>query len=205
MANARKAIFTAEKKGRMLPTLALAKRWLDEHPGDRRVRFTYALALRRVGRCDEAIAELQRIVPRSKRSRADHLVEIGHVYEDKGDLDQAESWYRQAIEADPNGAHPWVCVGSVQGRRQRFAEAEASYRTATTKPRDAALAWVYLGMTLVAQGRLAEAAAAYREALVLEPKSRRAKFLLRDVVRTMALHEQFEAADSIGAPQPENP
>lgn len=88
-------------------------------------RFRRALALERLGRADEAMAELERV--RAERPR-DALVRtrLGERYEAAGRFPEAESELRAAAEAQPERAAGWERLAGFYERRGRRAEASAA-------------------------------------------------------------------------------
>jgi predicted Zn-dependent protease len=88
-------------------------------------RFRRALALERLGRADEAIAELERV--RAERPR-DALVrtKLGERYEAASRFPEAESELRAAAEAQPERAAGWERLAGFYERRGRRADASAA-------------------------------------------------------------------------------
>ena len=88
-----------------------------------------------------------------------------------GDLSEAETAYRKAIELDPADARPWNSLGILLANKlKRFDEAEAAYRKAIELDPAYAGPWNNLGNLLADRlKRFDEAEAAYRKAIELDP------------------------------------
>jgi tetratricopeptide (TPR) repeat protein len=95
-----------------------------EAADDPDVRFRRALALERIGRYDEATAELERV----RATRPDALVSarLGERYEAAGRLREAEAELRAAALAQPERAGGWERLALFYERRGRLAEAGAA-------------------------------------------------------------------------------
>jgi Flp pilus assembly protein TadD len=86
-------------------------------------------------------------------------------------LDEAEPFYRQALELDPDNPAPYGNLGIIQAERKQFAEAEKTFRTLLERSsgNDRLPALVNLAMVCGEQGKLDEAERLYRQALELAP------------------------------------
>jgi tetratricopeptide (TPR) repeat protein len=91
-----------ERKPQAVERLRL---WVQDHPEDREALFTLALTFKREGYYAEAIKYYQRIVNLTP-SDANAISNLGNLYLILGNLEQASSLYRQAIEMAPqNGIY----------------------------------------------------------------------------------------------------
>jgi Flp pilus assembly protein TadD len=88
-----------------------------------------------------------------------------------GDLDKAQSVYRQILLQQPNQADALHLLGMLLHQRGQSDEAERSIRRAISIRPDQAVFHSNLGIVLAAGGRLPEAIAEYRLADSLDPKS----------------------------------
>jgi len=77
--------------------LKLIEQAIKAVPGDPNLVDTYAWALARMGRIDEALPIFQQIITRASSS-PDSLYHMGYVLEQSGDLTEARSYYRRALE-----------------------------------------------------------------------------------------------------------
>jgi len=103
-------------------------------------RSSYALALRHVGRPEEAVAQYESILARD----GDDWRTWGNLgkclVEDFGDLGRAEVAYRKAVELEPAFAEAWFDLGQIVLKQRRPAEAvELLQRAAELAPPDSPL------------------------------------------------------------------
>jgi tetratricopeptide (TPR) repeat protein len=88
-----------------------------------------------------------------------------------GQLDEATSFFHQAIEIDPNNAEGYTCLGKVLIRQERLEEAvEQLQRAVSLDPEDPSSYYV-LGFALRALERNVEAAENYQHFLRLMPNA----------------------------------
>jgi Tfp pilus assembly protein PilF len=95
--------------------------------------------------------------------------ELGNVFQDKGQLDEAILCYRKAIETNPHFTEPYNNLGNVYRKKGRLDEAETYYRIAVKAMPDFFGSYYNLGETLREKGLLDEAIECYRKALTLNP------------------------------------
>jgi len=94
-------------------------------------RLRLALALERLGRADEAVAELERV----RAARPDDAVarsRLGERYEAAGRLADAEAEYQAVAEAQPERAAAWERLARFYERTGRPREARAAEERART-------------------------------------------------------------------------
>jgi tetratricopeptide (TPR) repeat protein len=141
-------------------------------------------ALTDLARYEEAEAALTRAIETSTPEILRiSLGSMGDLWNKAGDNDRAETWYRRAIEADPDHATGYIYLGAFLARRGRLEEAEEVHRAATKCTKGCLdEAFLYLGLVLRAQERFEEAAECFREAIHRDPDYRLAKRALRDVL-----------------------
>ncbi len=94
---------------------------------------------------------------------------LGLVFQQLGQLDEAAASYRRAILAEPDYAAAHYNLGNILAGKGRLNEAEASFRRALQIKPDDEETHYNLGNTLRELGRLNEAEASYRRALQLKP------------------------------------
>jgi tetratricopeptide (TPR) repeat protein len=143
--------------------------------------YSRGLALRNLGRVDEARASLARArefgtrwpgvpdpVLRQVRALRDdgsaHLTR-GLALEREGDLAGAIREHEAAIAADPELAQAHVNLIALYGRQQQWTRADAAYREAVRLGYGGADAHYNQGVALVLQGREADAAVAFERAV----------------------------------------
>jgi len=77
----------------------------------------------------EAIASYQKVLKLDPDYAPAHI-NLGTLYYNQSDYEQAESYYRKAIEADPRYALAYFDLGNVLDETQRVEEAIAAYQAA---------------------------------------------------------------------------
>ena len=100
---------------------------------------------------------------------------------ESGQLDDAESRFRLALEFHPGFAEPHANLGLVMLQRGRLAEAEDFFRAAIRLDQDFDEAWSNLGVVLLRRSRVEEATRAFEEALAIDPGHVPARRNLADV------------------------
>jgi len=128
----------------------------------------------------------------------DVLVIMGNVMYRQGRVDQARSYWQQALAIDPRRADVYAIMGRVAFVEGQFKTAVEHYRTALKiQPRQPE-AYLNLGHALLMLGRHDEALAALQEAIALRPDHAFAYFLLGQVHLQQqdyeAARKQYEAA-----------
>ncbi|AUX46226.1 hypothetical protein SOCE26_077310 [Sorangium cellulosum] len=192
----------------------------DLHGGAAEARLAYARALVRLGRLDDAIAELRRAVafePPDPRA----LRELGVVLYDTQRYDEATRWLARACEAAPEDGRAAFALGLAHEARRDIAAAIAAYREAVRRApafSDARLtladALASIGEheqalreleALLARERTHEKAAHNREVLGRALAEMRARRLLGKTERELArsalfVEAQLRRRDALPAP-----
>ena len=170
-------------------TVRVARRYVRDFPDVGRGWLILGLqlvALARYEEAEQAFAKAIDLYPSHKQ--AIPLGQMGHLFREAGDYDQAAVWYRKAIEASPSDATGHIFLGGVLAKQGRFAEAEEAHRAAVACAEGCIdEAYLNLGFVLRARERFGEAAECFRKAIRLDPGYRAAKRALRDVKRCIAL------------------
>lgn len=94
---------------------------------------------------------------------------IGRLYLDQGDLDQARQWLTRALEVNPDHWRALVSLGLALHRAQRDDEALAAYSQAVAMDPDDAETRANIGWILVKTGRDAEGLRELQAAVRLDP------------------------------------
>lgn len=186
-----------------LPALsaARARRLLDDFPNFGQVWKILGSALIDLARYDEAEEALLRAIAVCPPNRVwIPRSEIGRLHAVRGNIVEAEFWYRQAIDAAPERAEPRVDLGGLLARSGRLAEAEAALHAAVWC-REGCLdeAWLNLGLVLRALDRFDDAIECFETALKLNPNHRGAKRAQRDVKQTLRLTRRKARAPETAA------
>ncbi|MGH8648456.1 MAG: tetratricopeptide repeat protein, partial [Burkholderiales bacterium] len=138
---------------------------------------------------DEYIA-----VQRYNADRPESHLNLGALYAERGEFDQAEAQYRQALKLFPGSVQPIVNLADLFRARGDEKQAEALLRDGLkTNPRAAALHHA-LGLALVRQGRQKEALFELAAAVRLAPDAPRYAY-----VHGIGLHSLRDKARGIAA------
>src|SRR5579864_3492623 len=144
--------------------------------------------LARYEEAEQAIAKALELSPQDQRQLP--LAQMGHLFREAGDYDQAAEWYRKAIEADPGDEKYHIYLGAVLAKQGRLIEAEEANRAAIECGGvNLDEAYFNLGLILSSRERFQESADCFREAIRLDPEDRAARRALRDVERCIKLEE----------------
>lgn len=172
-------------------TILLASHWLRDHPDDFFVMLDYAEMLYQMTRYGDAIRIYERALETEKDDSRRWAIfnQMGRMYQYWGRPADAESWFRRAIESNPDEVCSYMFLGACQARQGKLMEAEATHRAATQLKQSNLLDEAYqnLGLVLRGQGRLAEAAECFRKAIEIDPQYSEAATALVDVEKAMTL------------------
>lgn len=130
-----------------------------------------------------ALVNLPILVPtHGVNFRAELLTAVGHTYGQRGELDRAEDYLREALNIDPLNT-PAVCrLATVLAQRGAFEEAERLLRTVIQLDERAPEIHEVLAALQFHQNRLPAAETSYRKALTIDPTSPNAHAGLADVL-----------------------
>jgi tetratricopeptide (TPR) repeat protein len=137
-------------------------------PENAGARLALGRALEKLGRHDEALAELREAL-RLHPERAQTYIQLAGVLEAKGLLDEALSAFREALRLAPRNAYAHNGVGTVLANQGKLDEAIPSFQEAIRLKPNYPEAHNNLGAALKLQGRFAEAIKHLREAVRLQP------------------------------------
>ena len=165
-------------------TIRYARRYLIKYPDHGPAWLWLGIDLINLARYEEA----QQALAKSIEFCPTDILRIpfanmGNIFRNSGDYDQATEWYRNAIEADSNHAYGRIFLGELLMNQGRLREAEEVLRAAACSIEGCVdEAYLNLGYVLRALERYEEAADCFREAIHLNPGYWAAKKALRDVV-----------------------
>ena len=94
---------------------------------------------------------------------------LGTIFANKGQFDEAIENYRKAIQINPNSAVPLYSLGLALAAKSQFDEAIENYRKAIQIDPDYRDALNSLGVALADKGRFDEAIENYRKAIQIDP------------------------------------
>lgn len=124
--------------------------------------------LHRLRRPQEAIDALQRAIATDPAFSWPYH-NLGRVYLDQDDLDQARQWLTRAIEVNPNHWRALFSLGVAAHKAQRYDEALAAYARAAAMNPDDAHTRANIGWILVNTGRDTEGLRELQNAVRLDP------------------------------------
>ena len=173
--------------------LELVKHVMRRQPNKAFWRYLYADQLRRVGQFAKA-EELLLELFRAPESVSLDLIEtcLGELYETLGRYDEAEAWFRNAIDSAPDEAYKWVLLAALLQKMGRLDEARQLLERA---PRDDNLDEIYLnlGLGYRATGDYRKAKEFFERALSLDPQYSSARKALDDVT------DALQVVDDLGS------
>jgi tetratricopeptide (TPR) repeat protein len=150
-------------------SLTLFGRAVALDPGSLAVQHRYAVALRKAGRLDEAQQRYLDLIQREPRW-APPWLELGALFEERGDLAQALERYQEGLRLDPQHSAGHASRGRVLLQLGRLADARAAFERAKTLGADSAALDALLGTSAQLLGRDAEAILEFRSALARDPE-----------------------------------
>lgn len=108
------------------------------------------------------------------RQMADLQVAYARTLEKRGEVEQAQARYQEAVRQDPQRGDAWLRLAILHDREGRFAESADMYRKAlASRPGDPEI-YCDVGYSFYLQRRWAEAEMNLRQALALRPNHARA-------------------------------
>ncbi len=142
----------------------------------------------REGRYDVALERLNKALQYDPKSADAHTV-MAVLHERIGQPDEAERYYRKAVDLQPDNGEARNNLGTFLCRQQKFEQAEAHFRAAWTNPfyKTPVVALTNAGSCAMKAGRQEQAERYLRQAVRLDPVFPDALFLLARL-----LHEQGE-------------
>lgn len=95
---------------------------------------------------------------------------LGWLYQQKGELEQAFTYYNYAVDLDPTNFKPYISRGSAYADQGNFVAAIADYDNAILLNPQFALAYYNRGIVYTTQGRFKASVRDYSEAIRLNPQ-----------------------------------
>jgi tetratricopeptide (TPR) repeat protein len=177
----------ARDAGHQALAIELGKLYLASYPDEAWALIYFGMALQDLARYAEARVAYERALP--LMAPEDHqrvYRQLGVLAQDQSDLQEAERWYRRAIEALPNDATAYIYLGAMLAKNGRLDEAEASHRRAT-ECLEGCLdeAYLNLGYVLRAKGQYLDALQCFREALSRDPLDAGTQEALEDIEQVL--------------------
>jgi protein O-GlcNAc transferase len=194
------------REGRAADAEPILRRLLARHPKDPGGLVNLGIALRMLGRFDEARVPLETAVD-SPAAPVEAFDALGSLQAAGGDHESAAATFRRAVEAHPSVAATWSNLGLAllrnagakdgSARAERYDEAVDACRRAIELDPSEASAWNNLGSIERDRGRAGDAASAYRRAIEAAPRAAEARTNLAGVLRESGhLAEALASAES---------
>jgi tetratricopeptide (TPR) repeat protein len=121
---------------------------------------------------DAGITQLTAAIQRYAPVRPEYYLDLAEAWREKGSLEKALPFYRQAVQRDPKFVYGLQKLGIALRRSAQSAQsaqsAEVLQNAAAQAPDDPAT-WRELGLTYQAQGKTQDAIAALLKAIELDP------------------------------------
>ncbi|MBL8975257.1 MAG: tetratricopeptide repeat protein, partial [Myxococcales bacterium] len=172
-------LYTREEK--FLKAVGVHEKLVKLRPQDAERLAELALALRRAGRGDAAMATLEQLMSQDPKRSADVLAELAELAFDTGDIDRVLAAAARSEGAGPEHSRVLVRLGELYERRGDFEEASKTYAGILQRDPRHALARLRLAELTLGRGQVREAEAQLRQILadggppeVLEEVGRRA-------------------------------
>jgi tetratricopeptide (TPR) repeat protein len=153
------------EEGKYREALEATRAALNRYPTDRSLKLTEALILGDLRNYNESLESLRAMLKEQTIGDTTLLTIMSNIQLQNGQLKEAETTIRQALELDANDMDLLIQLGSIQDRAGQRSEAEKTLRTVLQREPDNATALNNLGYYL------AERSARYNEALPLIEKA----------------------------------
>jgi tetratricopeptide (TPR) repeat protein len=167
------ALLLQERHAEAIPPLEGAARVLRDPALDTQL----AIALREVGRHDDALSRLKRAIKRD-RPYAFAYHELGFLLYSLQRYDEAIAAIRRGIEIAPLSSNLWVLLGGICQARRDLPGAWAAFARALSISPNLASAHYGMGTALMAQADYAPAAEHFRIASINNPEDLQARLKL---------------------------
>jgi serine/threonine protein kinase/tetratricopeptide (TPR) repeat protein len=148
--------------------LQACNRALSLDPNLASAHLTRGIVTLNTGKPQEAIKEFA-IAKDMDSSRAEALVWLARAYDASGDALEAEEYFREAINAQPDYWAAFNNLGEFYFRHGQYAKAEPLFQSVVDLTPDNALGFANLGGVYLAEQRYKEAANTLERALNLRP------------------------------------
>ena len=176
----------ANKKGLTALTVELCEAYFRRFPNDSFALIWFAMAKIQLSQYAQAKKALRNAMTLSKgNGKMIRLtsVQMGHLFDAKGDLKKTSFWCRRGLRADPKYGTAYIYLGHIAFRSGQINQAEKFYRKAIKRSAQSLdETYFNLGGVLLAAGRYEEAIKCYRKAIEIDPKYSIAKKRLKDAL-----------------------
>jgi tetratricopeptide (TPR) repeat protein len=164
-------VFDAWSAGKRASALELCRDLLRDFPDYTIGRVLHGVILYELARYQEAEQVLREAIRSIPLERLQHgYTHLGHLHRESGHYDEAEKWYRKALELGPDDAGRHIFLGILLAKRGDLSGAEECHRMGTRCSKGCVdEAYLNLGLVLRAQERYTEALECFKNALKLTP------------------------------------
>ncbi len=179
----------ANDRSQTAVVVELCKKHLQKFPKHGLAWLSYGMAQVELARYTEAEQAIQRAMTFCpEKALPIAYLQMGHLFEAKGDFKQAAIWYRKASKQRPKDATFHVFLGSNAFKRGLLKQAAVHHRRAL-RCSEGCLdeAHFNLGGILLGERNYSEAIKCYQEALKIDPKYKIAKERLDDAKLALLL------------------
>jgi tetratricopeptide (TPR) repeat protein len=166
------------KRNENAEALFYLRKIMEMEPGDSGHHYRAGVALRGLGRVDEAekaFREALRLDP----SNVDALNDLGNLLAEKGRLGQSLEFLEKAARLKPGAASVWTNLGVTYAQMNDYDEALRALDKAITLNPKLPDPWFNKGVILWGAGRREAAVFALRKALSIDPNYQKARDQLR--------------------------
>jgi tetratricopeptide (TPR) repeat protein len=126
---------TLLSEGKLASAESALHNYLKEHPTSAEAHFLLGYVLFREQKAVESLAEFT-AGARVRRPKADELKTVASDYVLLGDFADADKWFTEVAQEDPNDADAWYLLGRTKYNENAFADAISSFeRSLALRPK----------------------------------------------------------------------
>lgn len=172
----------------------LAKAHLDLYPKDDFVWFELGRAFTELSRFEEAEKAFESTYEHAPETVREIIFTArGRMYKRQGNYQEAENWYRRAVEVGPDNANNYIYLGILLFQRGDINLAVETYRQGINCSEGCVdECYANLGSVLVAQEKYEEAVECFKAALKIDPQYKWAQLRLLDVQEVLNFKIKFD-------------
>jgi len=154
---------------------------------------SFGIALFRIGRNSEALPYLLQVYPETAAEPYLIEVRLARAYEAMGRFEEADVWYRKAINSSPDTTVVWVNYGIFLAQRERLNEAHDILQQGLQAKGDVDEVYLNLGMCKRTLGDLDGAQRCFSSAIAITPNYPEAVCELEGVTMAIRIRDEFAA------------
>ena len=164
-------------------TLVYARKFLEDFPDHSGALIEYGMTLVEIARYDEAQNIFDKVISLVDESQLyfPHA-QLGHLYFEMGDIQEAIKWYEKALKIAPDDATFNIFLGSAYAKLGNLDKALSCHRKALSCAEGAIdEAYLNIGFIMRAKEKFEEAKFNFEKALEIEPNYEEAIEALKDI------------------------